>query len=92
MKKLSIILGISLATSCSVDQHLIKQSDICITNESATQVWFLESDRSACVAKAWQEGIYGQALVQVLDTAQFLALEKRAVVKSKDNYFTTKNN
>jgi hypothetical protein len=92
MKKLSIILAVSLATSCSVDRHLIKQSDICITNESQTQVWFLESDRSKCVAKAWQDGLYGQALVQVLDTAEFLALEKRAVVRSGDNSLTTKNN
>lgn len=81
MKNNFILLASLALASCGVDKTLVKQSEICITNQSETQVWFLRCERSACVANAWRDGIYGPALVQVVDTAEFRGLEKRAIAK-----------
>jgi hypothetical protein len=78
MKKIIFISTCALVASCGMDKHLIQKSDVCITNATETQVFFLASDRGRFVAQSWREGVYGPALVQVVDSTEFLALARRA--------------
>ena len=78
MKKIIFIFTSALIASCGSDKHLIQKSDVCITNQTETQVFFLESERGRFVAKSWREGVYGPALVQIVASTEFLTLARRA--------------
>jgi hypothetical protein len=81
MKNNIILFAAITLAGCSTNKTLVKQSDVCITNQSETQVWFLNCERSATVARAWRDGMYGPALVQVVDSTEWAQLEKRAIAK-----------
>jgi len=75
MKKYLIVLGLAL-TSCA-SQQLVKRSNICITNATETKVYFRDCSTARLVAGAWETGAYGQAKVEILDSASFESLSKR---------------
>lgn len=85
MKNKLILIGAIALAGCSNQKELIQKSDVCITNQTETQVWFRQCERSAIVVKAWRDGLYGPALVQVVNDQEFRQLEKRAIVQSKNN-------
>lgn len=81
---LTLIAAATLA-GCSSQQTLIQRSAVCITNRTETQVWFRQDKDVEVVVQAWQNGLYGPALVQVVSEQEFRQLKKQAVVLRKNN-------
>jgi len=83
--KLLLLTALVALAGCSNQKTLIQRSEVCITNQTETQVWFKRCDQTDIVVQAWRNGLYGPALVQVVDEQEFRQLEKQAQLRLKNN-------
>ena len=88
MKKILFVLSLGL-TGCATNGVLIQKSEIAITTQDTSRVWFLDGGYGPSIYTIWKNGTYGTASkVYLVDSTHFEKLKSRVSPQYRNGYTT----